>query len=102
MPGQDLVCHAVEATPGDGVVLSGSVYHAVFGQQPGRTYLALKFCKRPKTSRERASLWRNYGGSVRLIVPILRSRIDRQYRRRRCRVAGSPPPPLVLLLLLLP
>eukprot|EP01051_Picozoa_sp_SAG22_P000168 SAG22_NODE_3_length_48349_cov_158.681180_29_plen_333_part_00 len=66
--GPELACHPVEATPGDGVVLSGSVYHAVFGHQPGRTYLALKFCRRPRTSAERASLWRNYGGSEETIA----------------------------------
>jgi hypothetical protein len=61
--GRDIPAHVLAATPGDAVVLDGSLYHAVFNHQPGRTYVCLKFSQRPRTAFERASLWRNYGGA---------------------------------------
>ena len=61
--GRSIPAQVLAATPGDAIALHGSTYHAVFSHEPGRTYACLKFCQRPRTAFERASLWRNYGGS---------------------------------------
>ena len=47
--GNELCSHALEVDPGDAVLFDHYLYHAVFGKQSVRRYIALKFAARPET-----------------------------------------------------
>ena len=47
--GSELYCHAIEVAPGDVVVFDHYLYHAVYGKQAVRRYVALKFAEQPTT-----------------------------------------------------
>ena len=47
--GDELSCHALEVDPGDAVFFDHYLYHAVFGKQSVRRYIALKFAAKPET-----------------------------------------------------
>lgn len=49
--GEDLPGYALEAAPGDAVFFNQYLYHAVFGKQADRRYIALKFAARPTEQR---------------------------------------------------
>ena len=59
---------AVESDPGDIVFFSQKIYHSVFGKQPGRRYLKLRFVAPPETDEQIASLMR-YGRRNRIYRP---------------------------------
>ena len=59
---------AVESDPGDVVFFSQKIYHGVYGMQPGRRYLKLRFVAWPETDEAIASLMR-YGGRGRIYRP---------------------------------
>ena len=48
----------VESDPGDIVFFSQKIYHAVYGTQPGRRYLKLRFAAWPETDEQIASFMR--------------------------------------------
>ena len=54
--GAALPAHIFAAEPCDAILFSQSCYHAVYGHQPNRTYIALKFAARPRTDEELACL----------------------------------------------
>eukprot|EP01046_Picozoa_sp_COSAG06_P035811 COSAG06_NODE_3887_length_4803_cov_2.841199_5_plen_298_part_00 len=77
--GEQLPGFAIESNPGDVIMFHHSIYHAVYGHQPGRTFLAMKLAARPELplqgaamgeaerkrgERELASLLRFSGSSV--------------------------------------
>ena len=45
--GPDLCCHPLETNPGDVVLFNHYLFHAVFGKQEKRRYIALKFAAEP-------------------------------------------------------
>ena len=47
--GPDLPCYPIEVQPGDVVVFNHYLYHAVYGKQEGRSYIAMKFAAEPMT-----------------------------------------------------
>ena len=47
--GNQLCSHALEVDPGDAVFFDHDLYHAVYGKQSVRRYIALKFAARPET-----------------------------------------------------
>ena len=49
--GPDLPGYALEVEPGDAVFFNQHLYHAVFGKQADRRYIALKFAAKPTTPR---------------------------------------------------
>jgi len=49
VPGPDLPCFPVEVEPGDVVLFDHYLYHAVYGKQNGRSYIAVKFAARPES-----------------------------------------------------
>ena len=59
---------AIESDPGDIVFFSQKIYHGVFGMQPDRRYLKLRFVAWPKTDEQIASLMR-YNGRGRIYRP---------------------------------
>ena len=59
---------ALESDPGDIVFFSQKIYHGVFGKQPGRRYLKLRFVACPETDEQIASLMR-YGNRGRIYRP---------------------------------
>ena len=64
----DLPGVAVESDPGDIVFFSQKIYHGVYGKQPGRRYLKLRFVAWPETDEQIASLMR-YGNRGRIYRP---------------------------------
>jgi hypothetical protein len=48
----------VESDPGDIVFFTQKIYHGVYGMQPGRRYLKLRFAAWPETDEEIASFMR--------------------------------------------
>ena len=55
----------VESDPGDIVFFTQKIYHGVYGMQPGRRYLKLRFAAWPETDEEIASFMRyNHRGSI--------------------------------------
>ena len=56
IPGPDLPCYAVESEPGNVVFFNQRLYHGVYGKQPGRRYLCLKYADRPVTESQIALL----------------------------------------------
>ena len=54
--GSDLACHALEVDPGDVVVFNHYLYHAVYGKQAVRRYVALKFAEQPTTQEHYEAL----------------------------------------------
>ena len=59
---------ALESDPGDIVFFSQKIYHSVYGKQPGRRYLKLRFVAWPETDEQIASLMR-YGNRGRIYLP---------------------------------
>ena len=59
---------ALESDPGDIVFFSQKIYHGVYGKQPGRRYLKLRFVAWPETDEQIASLMR-YGNRGRIYLP---------------------------------
>ena len=51
VPGPDLPGCALEVEPGDAVFFNQYLYHAVFGKQADRRYIALKFAAKPTSDR---------------------------------------------------
>ena len=51
VPGPELPSCALEVEPGDAVFFNHYLYHAVFGKQPDRRYIALKFAAMPTSDR---------------------------------------------------
>ena len=49
---------ALKSDPGDVVFFSQKIYHGVYGKQPGRRYLKLRFVAWPETDEAVASLMR--------------------------------------------
>ncbi len=47
--GHDLPCTTLEVDPGDVVVFDHYLFHAVYGKQERRRYIALKFAAKPET-----------------------------------------------------
>ena len=47
--GPDLPCFPVEVQPGDVVLFNHYLFHAVYGKQKERCYIAMKFAAEPKT-----------------------------------------------------
>ena len=68
--GPDLPCYALESEPGDVVFFNQHLYHGVYGKQPGRRYLSLKYANRPVTESQTALL---RAGSVFTIHDTFRS-----------------------------
>lgn len=62
LDGKDVPCYAAETDPGDVVFFTQSLFHAVYGKQGERRYIALKFAARPRSKEHIASLnkWSNY------------------------------------------
>ena len=60
--GADILCHAVETDPGDAVLFSQNLFHAVYGKTGARRYIALKYASRPRGDADLASLneWSPY------------------------------------------
>lgn len=54
--GVELPCFPLEAGPGDAVFFNQRLYHAVYGKQPGRRYIALKYANPPATDEQIAAL----------------------------------------------
>ena len=54
--GPSLPSHAIEAEPGDAVILNLSLYHAVFGHADNRRLLQTVLSSRPKDDAELVSL----------------------------------------------
>ncbi len=54
--GSDVPCVALETRPGDAALFSQSIFHGVYGKEPDRRYIALKYAARPTTDRHLASL----------------------------------------------
>ncbi len=48
--GSELCCYPLEVDPGDVVVFNHYLYHAVYGKQNVRRYIALKFAAKPETA----------------------------------------------------
>ena len=59
----------IESDPGDIVFFSQKIYHGVYGMQPGRRYLKLRFVAWPETDEAIASLMR-YGGRGQIYRPL--------------------------------
>ena len=51
VPGPELPGCALEVEPGDAVFFNQYLYHAVFGKQTDRRYIALKFAEKPTSAR---------------------------------------------------
>ncbi len=66
--GPDLCCHALEVDPGDVVVFNHYLFHAVYGKQEGRRYVALKFAAEPKNEAEYNALRPNQQDASQLDV----------------------------------
>jgi len=49
VPGPELACLSFEVQPGDVVIFNQYLFHAVYGKQEGRSYIALKFAATPAT-----------------------------------------------------
>tara|TARA_Y100000588_G_scaffold363704_1_gene426620 strand:+ start:2532 stop:3317 length:786 start_codon:yes stop_codon:yes gene_type:complete len=78
--GSDLCCHALEVDPGDVIVFNHYLFHAVYGKQPLRRYIALKFAEQP-TTKEHYDALRVHNQDA--------SRLHESYRRSdRPRVRG--------------
>ena len=61
----DMSSVSIESDPGDVVFFSQKIYHSVYGMQPGRRYLKLRFVAWPETDEAIASLMRyNSRGSI--------------------------------------
>ena len=58
----------IESDPGDIVFFSQKIYHGVYGMQPGRRYLKLRFAAWPATDEQIASLMR-YGNRGHVFRP---------------------------------
>ena len=54
----DLPCVVIESDPGDIVFFTQKIYHGVYGMQPGRRYLKLRFVAWPETDEQIASFMR--------------------------------------------
>ena len=54
----DIPAVVIESDPGDIVFFSQKIYHGVYGMQPGRGYLKLRFVAWPETDEQIASLMR--------------------------------------------
>jgi hypothetical protein len=54
--GCDLSCFPVEVAPGDVVMFDHYLFHAVFGKQEVRRYIALKYAARPETEEQYEAL----------------------------------------------
>ena len=54
----DIPGFAIESDPGDLVFFTQKTYHSVFGMQPGRRYLKLRFAARLETDEQIASFMR--------------------------------------------
>ena len=59
---------ALESDPGDIVFFNQKIFHGVYGDQPGRRYLKLRFVAWPETDEQIASLMR-YGSRGRIYRP---------------------------------
>lgn len=75
--GPDLPGCALEVEPGDAVFFSQYLYHAVFGKQADRRYIALKFAAKPTSIRHQEAL-RKHGA-----FSFHRSFVDRTRPRIR-------------------
>lgn len=82
--GPDLPGWAVEVEPGDGVFFNQYLYHAVFGKQVDRRYIALKFAARPSSTRHIGAL-RKHGA-----FSFHRSFVARERPRIRQMTEGLP------------
>ncbi len=61
----DIPAVVVESDPGDVVFFTQKIYHGVYGMQPGRRYLKLRFAAWPETDEEIASFMRyDHRGAV--------------------------------------
>ena len=49
VPGPDLPCLPLEVEKGDVVIFNHYLFHAVYGKQEGRSYIAMKFAAEPAT-----------------------------------------------------
>ena len=54
----DMPQAVIESDPGDIVFFSQKIYHSVYGMQPGRRYLKLRFAAWPETDEQIASFMR--------------------------------------------
>ena len=66
--GADLCSHPLEVDPGDVVVFNHYLFHAVYGKQETRRYIALKFAAEPKTEAEYNALRPNMQDASQLDV----------------------------------
>ncbi len=82
--GPDLPGWAVEVKPGDGVFFNQYLYHAVFGKQVDRRYIALKFAARPTSTGHMEAL-RKHGA-----FSFHRSFVERERPRIRQMTAALP------------
>ena len=71
--GSQIPSYALESEPGDLVIFSQSLFHGVYGKQPGRRYLAFKFAARPTTDQHLASLRRFSGYALNPVDAFLES-----------------------------
>ena len=65
VPGPDLPCHPLEVQPGDVVMFTEHLFHAVYGKQDGRSFITIKFLKfaaEPRTERHFEILRADDGG----------------------------------------
>ena len=58
--GPDLPCYPIEVQPGDVVVFNHYLFHAVYGKQEGRSYIAMKFAAEPTTEVHVEALAKHY------------------------------------------
>ena len=65
---RDIPGVALETDPGDVVFFNQKIFHSVYGDQPGRRYLKLRFVACPETDEQIASLMR-YGSRGRIYRP---------------------------------
>ena len=68
---QDVPHVAIESTPGDVVFFDQYLFHSVYGKQPDRRYLAIKFAARPTCAEHLAAL-RKHGQGPEQLTDALR------------------------------
>ena len=75
--GSEVPCHPVETDPGDAVVFSQSLYHAVYGKAGRRRYIALKYACRPTTYAHLVSIMQYSPDALKPHERLLRSESPR-------------------------
>ncbi len=77
VPGPDLPCLPLEVEPGDVVIFNHYLFHAVYGKQEGRSYIAMKFAAEPTTAEHYEALREHNQDASRLHEAFRHSRRPR-------------------------